>query len=131
MPHKHPLNHLQVWSCYGWHFATLEYAALSELPVRVYLKKGLWENGRYLFTAAPYDDSYSLAPDQHKHFNFVELDCGQIGSWPTNRCLFSDSSFTTMPAQRPKYRTNTRYWYVENIDDDTPFDDVVSPEHSL
>jgi len=129
--HDHPLDHLQVWSCYGWDFVTHEYDALSEMPVRVYLKSGVWENGRYLFTAAPYNDLYSRAPDQHKHFNFVELDCGRIGAWPGNRMLFHDSSFMDIASERPKYRTNTKFWYVENIDDDAEFDSTIDPNHSL
>lgn len=129
--HSHPLDHLQVWSCYGYEFTTHSYSALSELPVKVYMKGGVWENGRYLFTASPYNDHYSLTPDQHKHFNFVELDCGSIGAWPGNRMLVFDSSFVTMPTGRPKYRTNTQIWYVENIEDESPFDQTISPENSL
>lgn len=127
---NHPLDHLQVWSCYGWDFAVHEYDYLSEMPCMVYMK-GKWETGRYLFTAAPYDDAYSMSPDQHKHFNFVQLDCGAIGAWPGNRMLMYDSSFVTMPTERPKYRTNTRYWYVENIEDDTPFDETIDADSSL
>lgn len=129
--HNHPLDHLQIWSCYGQTFTTHKYSALSELPARVYLKGGLWENGRYLFTAAPYDDQYSLTPDQHKHFNFIELDCGSIGAWPGNRMFMYDSSFVTLPTERPKYVTNTQVWYVENLEDDSPFDSTISPETSL
>lgn len=126
--HDHPLNHLQPWSCYGYEFATHEYGALFELPVKAYLKGGVWETGRYLFTAAPYDDPYSLTPDQHKHFNFVELDCGRIASLPGNRLLVYDSSFVTIPEERPRYRTNTRVWHTEGFGDDSPFDETVRPD---
>ena len=128
--HTHPLDHLQVWSCYGWDFATHEYDALKEIPVRVYMK-GEWENGKYLFTAAPYGDHFSLAPDQHKHFNFVQLDCGAVGALPGNRMLAFDSSFVELATERPKYVTNTHYWYVEGIKDDSPFDATITPESSL
>lgn len=114
--HYHALPDLQVWSCYGYNFATHEYSALSELPVRAYLGDGQWEVGRYWFTAAPYDDHYSRTPDQHKHFNFAWLDCGALASLPGNRLLFCDSSFTTeLPewGTRPQYKVNTRYWYPE------------------
>jgi hypothetical protein len=129
--HNHPLDHLQIWSCYGYEFTTHEYAALAEMPVKVYLKGGLWENGRYLFTAAPYEDNYSLTPDQHKHFNFVQLECGRIGSYPGNRLLVYDSSFVEIPEKRPKYHTNTRFWYVENFEDDDAFDSTITPKNSL
>jgi hypothetical protein len=125
--HEHPLDHLQPWSCYGYEFATHQYSALFELPAKAYLKRGIWENGRYLFTAAPYDDMYSLAPDQHKHFNFIALDCGRIASLAGNRCLFYDSSFVTIADERPKYKTNTKVWHTEGFNDDESFDNVVQP----
>ena len=128
--HCHPLDHLQIWSCYGWEFATHVYGALQEMPVKVYMK-GQWETGRYLFTAAPYGDHFSSAPDQHKHFNFVQLDCGALAALPGNRMLAFDSSFVEFEPQRPSYVTNTHYWYVENIEDDSPFDDVINPSNSL
>lgn len=128
--HQHPLDHLQVWSCYGWEFTTHEYDYLKEMPCKVYMK-GEWENGRYLFTAAPYDDPYSMTPDQHKHFNFVRLDCGALGAWPGNRMLMFDSSFVQLSEERPKYRTNTRVWHVENIEDIAPFDATIDAESSL
>lgn len=128
--HSHPLDHLQVWSCYGWDFATHQYDYLTEMPCKVYMK-GEWENGRYLFTAAPYNDAYSMSPDQHKHFNFVQLDCGALGAWPGNRMLMYDSSFVSLPNEKPKYRTNTRVWHVEGIEEDTPFDSTIDSESSL
>lgn len=129
--HDHPLDHLQVWSCYGYEFTTHEYSALSELAVKVYMKDGIWETGRYMFTAAPYDDMYSVTPDQHKHFNFARLDCGRIGSWPGNRMLVCDESFVKLAEERPKYRTNTSYWYPEGLGVTKPFDSTISPENSL
>ena len=128
--HDHPLDHLQIWSCYGWDFATHQYNYLKEMPCKVYMK-GEWENGTYLFTAAPYNDTYSMTPDQHKHFNFVRLDCGALGAWPGNRMLMFDSSFVELPTERPKYRTNSRVWQVEKIEDDSPFDENIDLESSL
>ncbi len=129
--HNHPLDHLQVWSCYGHEFATHSYSALSEMPIKAYLKGGIWENGRYLFSACPINDQYSLTPDQHKHFNFIELDCGSIGALPGNRMFVYDSSFVTIPKERPKYLTNSHVWYVECLESDDPFDETISPETSL
>lgn len=130
-PEKYPLDYLQVWSCYGWNFTTHRYSALNEMSVKVYLKGGVWETGRYLFTAAPYDDMYSMAPDQHKHFNFVKLDCGSLAALPGNRMLVFDSSFVELPTDRPRYKTNTHVWHVEGLSDESPFDDTIDPETSL
>ena len=126
--HIHPLDHLQIWSCYGYEFVAHEYSALSELPVKVYLKNSIWENGRYLFTAAPYEDFYSMTPDQHKHFNFVALDCGRIGAWPGNRTMVYDSSFVELPEKRPQYLVNTRVWHIEGLDEDDAFDETILPQ---
>ncbi len=126
--HYHALPDVQVWSCYGQDFATHEYAALRELQLRAYLGDGTWEAGRYWFTAAPYDDFYSMTPDQHKHFNFVWLDCGALASLPGNRLIFSDPSFTTeLPpwGQRPDYKVNTRYWFPEG-ENDGKFDETIT-----
>lgn len=126
--HDHSLGELQIWSCYGHDFGVEEYDALSELSVRVYLK-GSWENGHYWFTAAPYGDVYSKTPDQHKHFNFVWLNCGHLAALPGNRLLVHDPSFTVdMPAwgERPRYRVNTQYWYPEDFNEDEQFDDTIT-----
>jgi hypothetical protein len=125
--HDHPLDYLQPWSCYGHDFAPHEYSALAQMPVKVYLKGGVWETGRYLFTAAPYDDFYSETPDQHKHFNFVALDCGRIAALPGNRMLVYDSSFVTIDGKRPDYRTNTRAWYNEEFSATSAFDETIRP----
>lgn len=124
---KHKLDDLQVWGCYGWDFAVHEYSALAEMPVRVYMKNQQeYVNGRYWFTAAPYNDHYSATPDQHKHFNFIWLDCGCLAAMPGNRVQFYDSSFVELGEERPKYIVNTRYWYPEELSSGSPWDAVIS-----
>ena len=114
--HTHPLDHLQIWSCYGQDFATHEYSALSEMAAKVYLKEGVWESGRYIFKVAPYDDIYY---------------CGRVGAWPGNRTLIFDESFVKLTEERPKYLTNTRFWYPEGLDVSNPFDATITAENSL
>lgn len=127
LPCDHKLQDLQVWSCYGWDFAAHEYSALKEMPVRVYMKnQNKYINGRYWFTAAPYGDQYSSTPDQHKHFNFVWLECGCLAAMPGNRVQFYDSSFVEIPEERPGYLVNTRYWFPEGFDAGDPFDKIIS-----
>lgn len=36
------------------------------------------------------DTTYSEQPEDHKSFNFIELDNGQYAAQPNNRCLFLD-----------------------------------------
>lgn len=122
---QHTLPDLQVWSCYGQEFAAHEYSALREMPVLAYMKRQKqYVEGRYWFTAAPYDDMYSMTPDQHKHFNFIWLDCGCLASLPGNRMFMYDSSFVELPTERPPYKVNTHKWFVENLGDN-PFDDQI------
>ena len=122
----HKLSELQVWSCYGWDFAVHEYSALAEMPVKVYMKQtGTYANGRYWFTAAPYEDHYSATPDQHKHFNFIWLQCGCLAAMPGNRVQFYDSSFVEFGSERPRYIVNTQYWFPEEIDHE-PFDRIIT-----
>lgn len=123
---SHTLSDLQVWGCYGWDFAVHEYSALQEMPVRVYMKATKqYVNGRYWFTAAPYNDHYSATPDQHKHFNFIWLECGCLCAMPGNRVQFYDSSFIELPEDRPRYIVNSQYWFPEKMED-KPFDNIIS-----
>lgn len=124
--HNHKLEELQVWSCYGYDFATHEYMALAEMPLRAYTGSSAWEAGRYWFTAAPYDDFYARTPDQHKHFNFAWLACGSLIALPGNRLLFNDASFTKHPSNgaRPQYKVNTKYFYPEDYPN--KFDAVIT-----
>jgi hypothetical protein len=126
---NHDLDDLQIWSCYGWDFATHAYSALEEIPVKIYMKKtGDYLTGRYWFTAAPYADHYSATPDQHKHFNFVWLDCGCLAAMPGNRMQFFDSSFVELPTERPRYIVNSRYWFPEKLESGSPFDKIISSQ---
>ena len=125
----HDLDDLQVWSCYGWDFATHTYGALEEMPVQIYMKKtSNYVKGRYWFTAAPYADHYSSTPDQHKHFNFVWLECGCLAAMPGNRMQFFDSSFVELPTERPRYIVNSRYWFPEKLESGSPFDKIISSQ---
>ena len=124
---RHKLSEQQVWACYGLDFATHQYNALSEMPLRVYMKDTqTYVNGRYWFTAAPYNDLYSMTPDQHKHFNFIWLECGCLVAMPGNRVEMYDSSFIEWGKERPKYAVNTQYWYPEEVGN-KPFDGTITP----
>lgn len=87
------LMQAQRWDCYGHTFSTLEYTYLRGLSAIV---KCCSEDraGDYLFTAVPIDDGFSRHPGQSKEFMFMRLDIGRLTIQPTDKVLFTDSSFT-------------------------------------
>jgi hypothetical protein len=86
----------QRWDCYGERFSTLEYQYLSGLDVLA-MTGTRTVKGKYLFTAAPIGDGFSLYPEQAKEFTFVELENGRLTVQPTNYVIFREKSFTTNP----------------------------------
>ncbi len=77
-------------------------------------------SGNYLFTvdnAHPdhniIDTGYSEWPEDHKSFNFIELDNGQYAAQPNNRCLFFDAASNPTDMKFPDFRVCTRKYVVE------------------
>lgn len=102
----------QTWDCYGVHFTTLEYPFLEGMRVRVKLRSKEEHTGRYLFTAIPMLDGFSLEPEQSKEFYFIELDNGRFTAQPTNHILVQDKSFITA-SEWPRLERQTRRWSVD------------------
>lgn len=103
----------QLWDCYGRDFSVIEYAYLSGLEVIARVgDRNL--GGRYLFTACPHGDGFSEEPSQSKEFAFLALDNGRLTIQPTNRILFIDKSFTTLPPTFPNdLKIQTEKWSCE------------------
>ena len=53
-------------------------------------------------------------PDEHKSHNIVELENGQIGAYPNNRCRMVDPSLTNHDLKTPDFKVSTRYFNVEH-----------------
>jgi hypothetical protein len=68
--------------------------------------------GRYMFTAIPMLDGFSLEPEQSKEFYFIKLDNGRFTAQPTNHILVQDKSFTTV-VEWPKLQRQTETWSVD------------------
>lgn len=66
--------------------------------------------GRYLFTIDSFDGNFSEDPEQHKTFNIIELDNGQLAALPNNYCLFLDTHFTENKEWPKHIKRNTEYW---------------------
>ena len=104
--------HAQTWDCYGHHFSVVEYPFLEAVPMMVRLRSKEELRGRYMFTAIPMLDGFSLEPEQSKEFYFIKLDNGRFTAQPTNHILAHDKSFVTT-VEWPKLKKQTGTWSVD------------------
>lgn len=102
----------QTWDCYGHDFSVVEYPFLEAMPVIARLRSGEKIEGRYLFTAIPMLDGFSLEPEQSKEFYFIALENGRFTAQPTNHVLVKDKSFVTN-VEWPKLKRQTEVWSVD------------------
>ena len=119
------INDAQRWDCFGWNFTTIEYEYLMGLSCKVWIaNKKTWEVGRYLFTAEPYGDGFSMDPSQTKSHHFIALNNGRMTAVPGNNVLWKESSFTTSSEKPNWLRTQSQVWHGEQA----TWDDVVGEE---
>ena len=78
--------------------------------------------GTYLFTIDNYhahrnepDFYFAESPDEHKSHNIIELENGQIGAYPNNRCRMTDPSLSNHGLKTPDFKVSTRYFNVEHV----------------
>ena len=78
--------------------------------------------GTYLFTIDNYhahrnepDFYFAESPDEHKSHNIIELENGQIGAFPNNRCRMTDPSLSNHDLKTPDFKVSTRYFNVEHV----------------
>lgn len=115
-----PLDHLQIWDCFSYNVAVIKKSFLSNLSVKFYAKNKEWYQGNYMFTvdnAAPdtniIDTTYSEWPEDHKSFNFIELDNGQYAAQPNNRTIFLDAASNPKEMKFPDFNVCTKTYKVE------------------
>ena len=77
-------------------------------------------SGSYLFTIDSFhgdrdraDLSFSETPDEHKSFNIIGLQNGQIAAYPNNRCRIVDPSLSPEELKTPDFLVSTRHFNVE------------------
>jgi len=115
-----PIEELQFWNCFSHDITTLEknltYSAGWEVRTKTYGSIA----GDYLFTIDSFngdrsraDISFSETPDEHKSFNIIELQNGQIAAYPNNRCRVIDPSLSPEELQTPDFLVSSRYFNVE------------------
>jgi hypothetical protein len=105
---KIPLDHLQLWDCFGYEVTCTVYDYLSQSRVKVVFKDGTQEWGNYIMTFDWFDNPYSNEPTQYKAAHLIKLDNGNFALQPNNRLMWRDMSFVT------KTFTEKTYWMVDD-----------------
>jgi hypothetical protein len=116
-----PLDYLQIWDCLSYDMAVIEKSNLRGLKVKFFGKDKQFHFGNYLFTidfASPdtnrLDTSFSEGVQEHKSYNFIQLDNGQFACQPNNRCLWYDVSLVPAVLKTPDFKIPTEVYSVEN-----------------
>lgn len=115
-----PLDTLQIWDCFSYDVAVVQKAFLGNLTCKFYAKDKQFHQGSYMFTvdnASPnpniIDTTYSEDPEDHKSFNFIELDNGQYAAQPNNRCIFLDAASNPKELLFPDFKVCTQKYVCE------------------
>jgi len=114
------LDTLQIWDCFSYDFTVIQKSFLKNLTAKFYAKDKQFYSGNYLFTVdhcSPdtniIDTSYSEYPEDHKSFNFIELDNGQYTAQPNNRCIFLDAASNPNTLLFPDFIVCSKKYVVE------------------
>ena len=114
-----PIDTLQLWDCMGYRFTIVEKIGLRNLGVKFLGKDKQWHFGRYMFTVDFCADEMSLdtgfteTAEEHKSFNFIQLDNGQFAAQPNNRCLWYDQSLIPAETKFPDFEAAQKLWTVD------------------
>lgn len=117
-----PLTDLQFWNGFDTGLTVVEKNLIFNMDFEVMLRSGGIMKGAYLFTIDNYhphrnepDFYFAESPDEHKSHNIIELDNGQIGAFPNNRCRMTDPSLSNHNLKTPDFKVSTRYFNVEHV----------------
>lgn len=115
-----PLDYLQIWDCFSHHATIIKKSFIGNLSAKFFAKNKCWYGGNYLFTidnCSPdpnlFDTNYSEWPEDHKSFNFIELDNGQYAAQPNNRTIFLDPASNPKELLFPDFKVCTKTYRVE------------------
>ena len=116
-----PIEDLQFWNCFDYGVTVIEKNLIGNMEFQVRTRSGKTVTGKYLFTVDNYHPSrdepdyyFTEVPDEHKSFNVVELENGQFGAYPNNRCRMVDPSLSYAELKTPDFKVATRYIDVEH-----------------
>jgi hypothetical protein len=114
-----PLDHLQIWDCLSYDLTVIQKSFLLNLSGKVYAKDKQWYQGNYMFTVdncasdEHLDMGDSENPEDHKSYNFLELDNGQYAAQPNNRCIFLDAASNPKQMKFPDFKVCTKKYVIE------------------
>ena len=113
-----PLDVLQLWDCFDYHVTVIQKPLLSRC--QFFGKDKRMHDGEYIFTidnAHPdtnvLDMNFSEHDPEHKSFNIIQLDNGQLAAQPNNRIIWRDSSLTPEDLKTPDFKVCTQNYAVE------------------
>lgn len=110
------IGDLELWDCLSGDVTCMQYDYFKNYEVAVLLQ-GEVQGGRYITT---FDfnpkGGFEETPDQHKDFNLIELDNGNLALQPNNRIFWIDEHFTGKPNKTPDYQAIQEYFLVERDD---------------
>ncbi len=107
------IGQAQLWDCYGRGFSLVRYDYLATLD-GIAMVQGVEIGVSYLFTAVPFDDGFTEAPEQAKEFMFLRTDGDRLTVQPTNRVLLIEKSFTTEIAWPKDLRRQSEVYSCED-----------------
>lgn len=114
------LDVLQIWDALSYWVTVVEKPLLEGLRAQFLGKDGRLHQGEYAFTLDTCnpdpripDFGFAESVDEHKSYNVLMLDNGQIALQPNNRCLFFDPAFNPQELKTPDFKVATRKYRVE------------------
>lgn len=115
-----PLDVLQIWDALAYHVEVVDKPFLKGLRAEFFGKDRRTHGGVYQFTLDtcnpdPRIPDFTLSEtiDEHKSYNVITLDNGQIALQPNNRCRFFDPAFNPQEMLKPDFKVATRKYRVE------------------
>jgi len=114
-----PLDTLQIWDCFDYDITVIKKPMLSNCEF--FGKDRKMHKGEYMFTldtchtqSSTLDTNFSEHDPEHKTFNIIKLDNGQIAAQPNNRVVFTDQSLVPTERKIPDFKVCTQNYTVEN-----------------
>ena len=115
-----PLDMLQIWDAMSYHVEVIEKPYLRGLRANFFGKDKNTHPGMYQFTLDTAntdpripDFTFSESMEEHKSFNVLTLDNGQIALQPNNRCQFFDAAMNPSEILTPDFKVATKKYRVE------------------
>ena len=114
------LDVLQIWDCFSHEVTVIKKSFLGNLSAKFYAKDKNWYGGSYMFTVDnaftdtnTLDTTYAEWPEDHKSFNFIQVDNGQYAAQPNNRTIFMDAASNPKELLFPDFKVCTKLYRVE------------------